>query len=78
MEGSSYINVFNGNFLIVQQIIGALKDVNINAIIKDESESSRLAGFGNLNQGYQEVFVHESEKEKADEIINKIKTDLKI
>jgi len=76
MEESSYKTIFKGNFLIAQQITEALKEININAIVKDESESSRLAGFGTFNQGYQEILVHNSEYEKSLEIAKKIKSDL--
>ena len=41
-----------------------LEKNNIIPIIKDQLESSRLAGFGSLIN-YQEVFVHESEVSKA-------------
>ena len=44
----------------------------INPIIKDEGESQRLAGYGSLNQGYQDIVVREDEAEKANILLNNI------
>ncbi len=62
--------------MIVQRIASELNDVGINPIVKDEGESSRLAGFGILNQGFQNLFVHESEVEKASPIVESVKSQL--
>ena len=47
-----------------------LENQGINPLIKDESESARLAGFGISNIGIQQLFVHESEVPNATKIIN--------
>ncbi|KAA5825727.1 DUF2007 domain-containing protein [Algibacter amylolyticus] len=66
---SNYIKVFSGNFIEVQRMFKLLEEVNICAIIKDESESGRLAGFGSSIQGLQEIHVHKDELERAKPII---------
>ena len=37
--------------------------------VKDETESARLAGFGTPAYGFQEVYVHSSEKHKAEGVV---------
>ena len=72
MNDSNYIKIFTGNFIIVQRIVADLEKENINAIIKDETESGRLAGFGAPIQGQQEVFVNKDELDKAVLILERI------
>ena len=65
MIDSNYLKIFTGNFIIVQRIVSDLEQQSINAVIKDETESGRLAGFGAPIQGQQEVYVHKDELDKA-------------
>ena len=53
-------------------IKNALIEKNIIPVIKDQSESARLAGFGITTPFSQEVFVHDDEKINAVEIIKMI------
>jgi Putative prokaryotic signal transducing protein len=73
---SHYTQIYTGNFIIVQLITSKLKDIGIEPIIKDESESGRLAGFSSSIQGQQEVYVHENELEKAIPIIESVKSEM--
>ncbi len=73
---SHYIKIYTGNFIIVQLITTKLEDIGISAVIKDESESGRLAGFGSSIQGQQEVYVHENELEKAIPIIESARAEM--
>jgi hypothetical protein len=54
-----------------------LEDAGITPIIKDESESGRLAGFGASIQGFQEVYVSNEEESKANVILNTVNKELK-
>ncbi len=65
----AYHKICGGSFIVVELIRENLDNQGITAIIKDETESGRLAGFGPTTYGHQDVFVHESEKEKARQII---------
>lgn len=65
---TDYIKIFDGNFIVVQLIKTRLEDIGINPIIKDENESGRLGGFGST--ALPEIFVHESEAEKAFQVVN--------
>ena len=76
MSDSHYIKVFSGNVAMAQRIRLELEAVGITPIIKDEGESQRLAGYGSLNQGYQDVVVHEDELEKANSVILKLQDEL--
>lgn len=76
MSDSNYINIFTGSSIIANQIVNALHEVNISPIVKDETESGRLAGFGGTIAGNQELFVHLDEASKAKEIIETITAKL--
>ncbi|MGC6430449.1 MAG: putative signal transducing protein [Jejuia sp.] len=73
---ANYTKIFSGNFIEVQRIFRVLEDENICAIIKDESESGRLAGFGVSVQGYQEILVHNDELEKALPLVERLTSEL--
>ena len=47
----------------------ALAEASITPVIKDESESARLAGFGQTSPMLQRVFVHEDEYDNAKAIL---------
>ncbi|WP_026753154.1 putative signal transducing protein [Sediminibacter sp. Hel_I_10] len=76
MTETNYTKVFSGSFIIVQLAMDRLKSAGINAIIKDESESGRLAGFGSSIQNYQELYVNKDELSEALPIINGVKQEL--
>lgn len=78
MSESNYTLVYTGHFLVVQQMVNALKEVNISPIVKDETESGRLAGFGTAlaGTGTQELYVHNDELSQAKTIIEGIKSSL--
>ena len=76
MSTSEYSKVYYGNFILVTRIKSELERIGITPIIKDEGESQRLAGYGSLNQGYQEVFVHNDELDKAVSIVNRVKAEM--
>ena len=77
MTDSNFIKIFTGDFIIVQRIISELEKIDINAIVKDQTESARLAGFGGgIVPGFQQVFVHKDELDKSVEIVESINADL--
>ena len=71
---SEYIKIFTGDFLTSQRIQQRLEDIGINAIVKNEDESARLAGFANPVPSLQDIYVHESELSKAIPIVEAIKS----
>jgi len=76
MANSHYIKIFSGSTILVKRILYELEAAGITPIIKDEGESQRLAGYGSLNQGYQEIVVHKDEFDKAEEVMTKLKDEL--
>ena len=66
---SNYSKLYAGSFIVVQLITQNLEKMGISPIIKDETESARLAGFGTPTYGFQELYVHSSEKSKAEAIV---------
>lgn len=76
MEDSNYIRVFTGSFIITQRIVQELEAAGINAIVKDESESGRLAGFGSSIQGQQDLYVNKDEQQAAAKIIEATASEL--
>jgi len=76
MSSPEYTKIYYGSFVMVTRLKSELENVGISPIIKDEGESQRLAGYGSLNQGYQEVHVRNDEVDKAMNVVNRIKAEL--
>ena len=75
---SNYIKIFTGSFIIVQHITDNLKEIGINSIVKDDTESARLGGFGGgIVPGFQEIFVNKDELDKAIPIVEEIVANIK-
>ncbi|MAW08767.1 MAG: DUF2007 domain-containing protein [Flavobacteriaceae bacterium] len=66
-----YLCVFSGNHVNTLNIIDSLNKINIYPIIKNESESARLAGFGIISEK-KNIYVHRDEYVKANELIKSI------
>lgn len=73
---SNYVKVFSGNFIDVQRVFNELQVLGICSIIRDESESGRLAGFGSSIPGFQEILVHNDELERTLPIIENLRSEL--
>ncbi|MBU2927083.1 putative signal transducing protein [Winogradskyella psychrotolerans] len=76
MSTTEYTKVYYGNFILVTRVKDELEHAGIVPIIKDEGESQRLAGYASMNQGFQEVYVHNDELDKAMVIVNRVKGDM--
>ena len=75
MSDSNYIKVFTGNVIITERIKQSLKDLNINAIVREQNESGldpKIYG-GHL---IQEIYVHNDELDKSNEVIERINSQL--
>ncbi|PKB43773.1 putative signal transducing protein [Cellulophaga sp. RHA19] len=69
MLKSNYQKIYSGNQFDVKAIVEKLHSINIEGVVKDESESGRLAGFASAIPGEQDLYVHNDEVEKALELI---------
>ncbi|WP_369995557.1 putative signal transducing protein [Winogradskyella sp.] len=76
MSTSEYTKIYSGNFIMITCLKDELERSGIIPIIKDEGESQRLAGYGSMNQGFQEVFVHNDELDRAIEIVEQVKAEM--
>lgn len=76
MLDNDFVKIFSGTFIIVQLIVDRLDSVGITAIVKDESESARMAGFGSSFQGFQELYVSKEELDHAIPIIEAVTAEL--
>ena len=72
-QSQDFIKIFTGNAISVLALRNSLEEKSIIAVIKDDSESARLAGFGMVAPGLQEVFVHEDELDQAVRIVESLK-----
>ncbi|MGY5354803.1 putative signal transducing protein [Wenyingzhuangia sp. IMCC45467] len=68
----AFIKVFSGNSFEVERVKLSLQEQGIEPIIKDISESARLAGFGTLRLE-KEVFVHSDQEQQVKEILSSLK-----
>lgn len=71
MANSEYVKVFSGNLIDSQNILQNLKDVGIEPIVKDTNLGITAA----LATDYlelKEIYVHETELEKATSIVESI------
>ncbi|GGH47895.1 hypothetical protein IA57_00245 [Mangrovimonas yunxiaonensis] len=73
---STYKKIYTGNFIVVQLIVDKLEAIDINPILKDESESGRLAGFMASIPGLQDIYVSEDELEAALPIVESVVSEL--
>ena len=73
---TEYIKIYTGDFLTSQRIQQSLEDIGINAVVKNEDESARLAGFANPVPSLQDIYVHETELEKARTVVDAIKSEI--
>ena len=70
---SNYTKIFVGNSIIAKGIINQLEEIGIVAVVKNEGESARMAGFASAVLDETELYVHNDELEKANAIVSKIK-----
>lgn len=76
MNASEYIKIYTGSFVITKLIISRLEEIGISPVIKDETESGRLAGFGAAIPGSQELYVHEDELDKAVPLVEEVRSGM--
>ncbi|MFC5195956.1 DUF2007 domain-containing protein [Bizionia hallyeonensis] len=73
---SDYKKIYTGSFIIAQLIVDKLDAIGISAIVKDESESGRLAGFGASISGSQDIYVNMEELSEAISVVDSVTSEL--
>ena len=66
------VKVYTGSSIAILAIMNVLEMDEIYPLIKDRSESARLAGFGDTSFMQQELFVPEEEEKKTRKIIRNL------
>jgi len=70
-----HIKIYTGTSILINRLAFLLNEISIPSVIRDHPESGRLAGFGTL--GYSsELFIFNSDIEKASGIIKKFKKEI--
>ena len=72
MPNSDYSLLFTGSIIEVLALKHALAEKKNFPVIKDESESARLAGFGISNPSVQQVFLHKDEVVMGEKILKQL------
>ncbi|PQJ72188.1 MULTISPECIES: putative signal transducing protein [Polaribacter] len=70
-----YTKVFTDNSILVNRLHSLLKEEGIDSRITDRVESGRLAGFG-VPTNSVELFIHNTDVEKAQPIIDSFKNKI--
>ena len=76
MLESNYIKIYTGSFIIAQLIVDQLESIGISPVVKDETESGRLAGFGAAMPGSQELYVTKEELDLSVPIVESVTSEL--
>lgn len=69
------IKVFSGSEILAKNLQNRLEDQDVPTVIKDNIQSARLGGFGNTDLAV-EVFIQESDYNKAHKIIDDFKIEM--
>ncbi len=70
---SDYAKIFSGNNLLGKRIAARLREAGIEAVVKDEAESARLAGFASAMLDQVDIYVNNDEETKAREIVETVR-----
>jgi hypothetical protein len=74
---SDYTKIYTGNPFITQRIVKELQEMGVEPIVKDESESARLAGFAANIDGDREIHVNNEEVDGAMVVVERVLADQK-
>ncbi|MDV6169838.1 DUF2007 domain-containing protein [Flavobacterium sp. DG1-102-2] len=66
------VKVFSGSEILAQSLKVRIEAAGVNVIVKNNIQSSNMAGFGSLGQAV-EVFIEDKDKEKAAQAIEDFK-----
>ncbi len=62
------MKVFSGSEILAQALQQKIEEIGVNTIVKNNIQSARLGGFGNLGQAV-ELFIQETDFAKANPVI---------
>jgi hypothetical protein len=71
---SEFVRLLTSSSIIINRIASILEQKDIPALIKDNTESARLAGFG-ASQDDVDIYVNKSDFEKAQKAIQELEEE---
>lgn len=74
---SDYIRLLTSSSITINHIASILEENGIPTLIKDNTESGRLAGFGTVPNDV-ELFINKSDLTKAQEVIKENNIDISL
>lgn len=69
------MKVFSGSEILAQALQQKIESVGVKTIIKNNIQSARLSGFGELGQAV-EVFIQETDFAKANPVIEEFRMSI--
>jgi hypothetical protein len=69
------MKVFSGSEILAMALQEKIEEVGVNTVIKNNIQSARLGGFGDLGQAV-EVFIQETDFAKANPVIEEFRLSI--
>lgn len=69
------MKVFSGSEILAKNLQSRIEDHGVSTVLKDNIQSARLGGFGNTDLAV-EVFIQETDFNKAHQIIEDFKIEM--
>lgn len=69
------IKIFSGSEILALNLQQKIEDAGVNTVLKNNIQSARLGGFGNLDQAV-EIFIQEVDFGKANPVIEAFRMSL--
>lgn len=69
------MKVFSGSEILAKNLQSRIEDHGVSTVLKDNIQSARLGGFGNTDLAV-EVFIQETDFNKAHQIIDDFKIEM--
>jgi hypothetical protein len=69
------MKVFSGSEILAMALQEKIQEVGVNTVIKNNIQSARLGGFGDLGQAV-EVFIQETDFAKANPVIEEFRLSI--
>jgi hypothetical protein len=72
---SEFVRVLTSSLITINRVASILEEKDIPALIKDNTESARLAGFG-ISQNEVDLYVKKLDFEKAKKVIQQFEEEV--
>ncbi|MFI2742268.1 putative signal transducing protein [Zhouia sp. PK063] len=65
----NYRKIFDGDIVTANRIMGILEEHHIEPVVKNETESARVAGFAPAVTDQVQLYVHQDEHLKVEKLL---------